>query len=306
MQPFENILVIMNPLENFASALKRAVELAALQNARLTVFDINQEFPRELSQPGLKSEEIIQEYQEKRRAQIETLLAGVDCPATPEIKILMGVSFTETIGQVLRGKHDLLIKPSGPNGNGVTSLNSTDINLLRNCPVPVWIVKPTGSKKYRRIMAALDPKSTEASAELNSKILDIATSLAASEQAELHAVSVWNLKCETELRSRAWRGDQLLDDLEKAYKKWLTQITRPYGRHGEKIHAHLIKGRGKVYDVISDEAKKHNADVIVMGSLSRTGIPGFFKGNTAERVLSRIKCSILTVKPDGLGSLAEA
>ena len=43
-------------------------------------------------------------------------------------------------------------------------------------------------------------------------------------------------------------------------------------------------------------------DTIVMGSVGRTGLAGFFIGNTAETVLSRVKCSVLTVKPDGFVS----
>ena len=41
---------------------------------------------------------------------------------------------------------------------------------------------------------------------------------------------------------------------------------------------------------------------IVMGTVCRTGIPGFFIGNTAEYVLSRVHCSVLTMKPAGFVS----
>jgi len=37
----------------------------------------------------------------------------------------------------------------------------------------------------------------------------------------------------------------------------------------------------------------------VMGTLHRTGLAGFFIGNTAEKVLSEVNCSVLTVKPAG-------
>ena len=36
-----------------------------------------------------------------------------------------------------------------------------------------------------------------------------------------------------------------------------------------------------------------------MGTLCRTGIAGFFIGNTAETVLADVHCSVLTVKPQG-------
>jgi len=43
-------------------------------------------------------------------------------------------------------------------------------------------------------------------------------------------------------------------------------------------------------------------DLIVMGTLSRTGIPGYFIGNTSESILSQVNCSVLTMKPPGFVS----
>lgn len=37
-----------------------------------------------------------------------------------------------------------------------------------------------------------------------------------------------------------------------------------------------------------------------MGSVARTGIPGFIIGNTAESILGQVQCSVLVIKPDGL------
>ncbi len=41
------------------------------------------------------------------------------------------------------------------------------------------------------------------------------------------------------------------------------------------------------------------ADLLVMGTVCRTGVPGFFIGNTAEDVLQQVDCSVLAVKPKG-------
>jgi universal stress protein E len=37
--------------------------------------------------------------------------------------------------------------------------------------------------------------------------------------------------------------------------------------------------------------------LVVMGTVSRSGIPGLLMGNTAERLIDRIDCALLTVKP---------
>jgi nucleotide-binding universal stress UspA family protein len=36
-----------------------------------------------------------------------------------------------------------------------------------------------------------------------------------------------------------------------------------------------------------------------MGTVARTGISGFFIGNTAEDVLNQVNCSVMAVKPEG-------
>lgn len=45
--------------------------------------------------------------------------------------------------------------------------------------------------------------------------------------------------------------------------------------------------------------KDLDAELVVMGTVGRTGIPGFIIGNTAETILNQIECSVLAVKPDG-------
>ena len=43
--------------------------------------------------------------------------------------------------------------------------------------------------------------------------------------------------------------------------------------------------------------EKHNIELLVMGTIARTGISGLIIGNTAEKLLPQINCSVLAVKP---------
>jgi nucleotide-binding universal stress UspA family protein len=67
-------------------------------------------------------------------------------------------------------------------------------------------------------------------------------------------------------------------------------------------HDEVTDLAGKVHRV----AGRIDASLIVMGSVGRAGVPGFFIGNTAEKVLRSCDRSILTVKPDGFVSPVEA
>ena len=56
---------------------------------------------------------------------------------------------------------------------------------------------------------------------------------------------------------------------------------------------------------IMNYIQQHDIDLVVMGTVGRTGISGFITGNTAERLLPRISCSILAIKPEGFKSPVE-
>ena len=60
---------------------------------------------------------------------------------------------------------------------------------------------------------------------------------------------------------------------------------------------HMVEG--ETCEVITEFVEKKKIDVVVMGTLARTGISGFFMGNTAESILNTIDCSMLAVKPPG-------
>lgn len=67
-----------------------------------------------------------------------------------------------------------------------------------------------------------------------------------------------------------------------------------------KPELHLLRGQPR--SVIPDLAAQLRADLVVMGTVSRTGIPGLIMGNTAEIIIGRISCSVLAVKPPGFAS----
>lgn len=46
--------------------------------------------------------------------------------------------------------------------------------------------------------------------------------------------------------------------------------------------------------------------MLVMGTVARTGVAGFFMGNTAENISQRISCSLFALKPKGFISPVKA
>lgn len=48
--------------------------------------------------------------------------------------------------------------------------------------------------------------------------------------------------------------------------------------------------------------EENGVDLVIMGTLARSGVLGMLIGNTAEEVLDRIQCSVLALKPKGFVS----
>lgn len=79
------------------------------------------------------------------------------------------------------------------------------------------------------------------------------------------------------------------------------------------IQESKIAGKNKVHHVrgtpdriIPQYVADENIDVLVMGTVARTGIPGFIIGNTAENIVQKLGCSLLALKPNGFVSPVRA
>jgi nucleotide-binding universal stress UspA family protein len=88
---------------------------------------------------------------------------------------------------------------------------------------------------------------------------------------------------------------------EKAiHKNWFEETLGPFEHLDVPFESHLIKGNAS--EVILGFVQSNEIDLLVMGTVARTGIPGLIIGNTAETVFSQVSCSILTIKPSGFKS----
>jgi nucleotide-binding universal stress UspA family protein len=309
MKRFKNILYFADGATVGCSALERAVQLAAANQARLTVLDVVPEYDSKLEMGTLWGGDLEVIERENREAELEDLIAGFqDAGIEIAKRVVRGIPFVEVIRAVLEDHHDLVVKAARPPDSFVKRvLGSTDLHLLRKCPCPIWIDQPGVAMPYRTVLAAVDPSDEEQddSARL---ILDLATSLAGREGAVFTVVHAWRLSGESMLRSGRVKipDDELghlLDEVRKQHTDRLGEILTEYGMSADDERVHLVKGEpAPSIRAVSNEL---DADLIVMGTLGRTGIPGFFIGNTAEEILQTTHASVLAIKPTGFVSPLE-
>ncbi len=306
MQRFERILLVADGAPGEDEATRRALALARDSGAALTVTAVMKAPPKslDLAATDVSRKELQKVLSEEREARLKRLAADHSAEGVKiETKLLVGAPFVELVREVIRGKHDLVIKAAQEERTTSAMLfGSTDLHLLRKCPCPVWILKSSQRKRYARILAAVDPDPGDKVAQgINRLILDLAVSLAQREKSELDVVHAWTLYGERTLRNRRVLLEAeiqgLAEQVRAAHGAWIRELLAPYPPEERRAQVHLIKGEAG--DVIPKVAEERRVDLIVMGTVARTGIPGFLIGNTAERVLARVDCSVLAVKPKG-------
>jgi nucleotide-binding universal stress UspA family protein len=301
MKRFKNILFFADRHDGLTSTLSRVIALSKANGARLTIMDvtpdsgladyINQTYDIDLNA----------QLREQRLQTLEQLIAShatMDVPVS--IRVVTGIPFIEVIRSVQHNNHDLVVKVAQHDTALATSLfGSTDMHLLRKCPCPVWIDHLQNDPVYHRVLAAVDPLDDK-SLDLQHLILDLATSIAAHEQASLEVVHAWDLPGESLLASGRGRIprhelDLILERKEQHHRQALDELLSAYNMSSQSDNVHLIKGPAT--EVISDAVTQQKIDLIVMGTLGRVTIPGLFIGNTAEEVLRKTRAAALTVKP---------
>ena len=306
MLRFQNILFVNRPGADNSRAFNRAITLAVENKAKLKVIEVHTTVT---PAPGMDEDQfshsaLIEATRTERLNHIDKMLEPFQSLVPISSEIFFGMPFIEIIMEVQRHKHDLVILAPDKKGIGTIIFGSTHMHLLRKCPCPVWIVKADELDAFNSIMAAVDMRVTDSrKEELNGKILELASSLAVAEGSELHVVHAWsapyaNLSAFNDQLSAGYASEGWINDVRDSHKDWLHELIDEFsGSHDIKPVAHLLQGEAS--DVIPQLAGRLGIDLVVMGTVARTGIAGFFIGNTAEGIITQLDCSLLAVKPEG-------
>ena len=314
MRRFKNILFVHQLAVDDPAAFQRAAALAEENAARLKVIEVLEEVSPDIGVPVpvLLTDVLRNTLIEESREQMEELVAPLRRKIDIGIEVLTGTPFLEIIREVLRNRHDLVIKAADKSGLITRVFGSTDMHLLRKCPCPVWLHKHGHTRPYHRVLAAVDfdgSSGTEQESTLNRDIIDLAASLAQREHSELYVGHAWYPQGAELLQTRpsglteAEISEYINETLacnERRLNELMGRAVDWAGRdvwQEVKPQARLVKGPARrAIPVLAEELQ---VELIVMGTIGHAGIAGILIGNTAETILSRIDCSVLAIKPGG-------
>jgi nucleotide-binding universal stress UspA family protein len=311
MQQFHNILFVSHAVQNETKALEQALQLTDDHEAQLSILVVCPSFPDELSEYRASYEDSLIDKINKAINMAKSSLKlkkkkipiniEVDCSSTPDIRI---------IRHVLKHSHDLLIK-GAETSESTKGFKALDMALLRKCPCALFLYRPFHHAfDAIQIAVAIDPNDEElAGQELALRLLNISRLLTDNYAAHLTIISCWSFALENYLRDKVWINtskkelDKLISEEKHSHKMSLESLVKRSNLNNEYTIEQL---KGEPEDLIPATITDTKIDILIMGTVARTGISGFIIGNTAENILQKIDCSLLALKPQGFVSPVKA
>ncbi|WP_026301370.1 universal stress protein UspE [Colwellia piezophila] len=315
MDMYQNILVVIDPTTEDQKALKRAIELAEKINtarpeqqvnitAFFSVFDFSYEMTTFLSsgERGSMRKMVINENE----SWLDDIISATNSQVNIHSKVVWhNRPFEAIIRQVIEKNHDLVIKGTHQHDKFKSVIfTPTDWHILRKCPCPVLLVKDHEWPEQGNILAALHVGSDEEEhLSLNNTITKQAKNIAQLITANLHLVNSYpGTPVNIAIEIPEFDASEYNNAMQAHHKEAMNKHATNFGI--ELSHTFVEEGLPET--VIEQTALKIDAELVILGTVGRTGISAALIGNTAEHVIDQLNCDVLALKPDGfISPLAE-
>ena len=189
------------------------------------------------------------------------------------------------------GRYYAVVKTG--NGDGARVGTPADWELLRQCRAPVLLVAEKKWHHTRPVLVALDLASrSPRKRALNKRVLEAGQALGRSLGVPLEIVAAIEVPVLLSDLDLIDTGSYVSD----AKAAMQPQIRRLSAAMGIPESAFVAK-RGPAHKVITSQAAKRRAQIVVVGTVGRTGVKARLLGNTAEKVLAHLHTDVLAIRP---------
>jgi universal stress protein E len=305
---YQNILVVIDPTTDEQKALKRAIELASKIKANnadskinitafFSIFDFSYEMTTILS--GDERDNMRQLVIKEKQLWLDSIISS----SSPNIDITSKVvwhnrPFEAIINQVIEHDFDLVIKGTHQHDKFKSVVfTPTDWHILRKCPCPVLLVKDHEWPQQGKILAALNVGSDEQEhLSLNNTITSQAQNIAQLINANVHLVNSYpGTPINIAIEIPEFDASEYNNAMQKHHKEAMSQHANSFNIPIDNTHVE----EGLPESVIENVALKIDAELVILGTVGRTGISAALIGNTAEHVIDQLNCDVLALKPEG-------
>jgi nucleotide-binding universal stress UspA family protein len=290
MPAFHRLLVPTDLGEASGPALLWAVELATKLGAKLWLLHVCEIAPYAYAGGGFTSVDLVTPIEDAARERLERCLDDVKA-RLPEATALLrrGSAETEILAAIEETHADVVVMGThGRRGLSHALLGSVAERIVQKSPVPVLTA---GSNRMPDIRRILCPTDFEPS---SSRAIDMAVELARRVGASITLVHVYDSPV------YAYSGVPFMPvvdtaaPIEKAAQAALDAAVEDLKRRIENPRG--ILRRGRAWEEILATAKETEADLIVMGTHGRRGLPHALLGSVAEKVVRLSPVPVLTAR----------
>lgn len=259
------IMVVIDPTQDDQPAFERGLESACLTGARLHLYACLNDSYGDDGQSAIEGR-----FQDRLKALMKRAEElGVE--ANSEVDWAQEWS-SQVAQAAARCSASMIFKNSFDHSDVQRELRLTsDWTLLRLSPCPVLMIKNFRDWKHRRILAAINSQSTDvAHIKLNNQIIGFAQSFTDAYGSDAHFVNAY---------------------LDRNNRPQEAALSEACGAPIE--HIHVVEGTPAA--AVTETADTLGVDLIIIGTVGRTGIKGQVIGNTSERILDHTEADVLVL-----------
>jgi len=316
MKHLKNILLFIDGDTN-PEILERSVLIAHTFGAKITIASVVESSSSDalVSKQNFNFSALELQLAENTRHMLQSAADSVNNAGVAiSIEVLVGDPLISIIELVQNLDECVLIKaPSPEDGLRKKLFGGIDLQLMRACPCPVEIGRPKTSEGVDRVVVAIDYDGNDADkSHLNGRILDAALLAVSGRHSDLYILHAWRIYGYSLLsQGKGKLPPEELDKIVKAERaerrEWLEKrIDRFMGSiDNSRIKSfipklELLEGDPKT--VIPNRVAELDADLLGLGTASRSGLKGVLVGNSAEEIIHRVNCTVVVLKPEGFKS----
>ncbi|HUO66570.1 MAG TPA: universal stress protein [Gammaproteobacteria bacterium] len=291
----KTIMVVVDPLtEEDQPVLHRAAWLAEKTGAALELFAADYDADIDsgrittawIPEPGAREQLLLRHR--RRLENFASALRGRGLKVS--VDVIWDYPLDEAIVRRVAAKQPWLVAKDTQHHTLIqrTLFSNTDWNLIRDCPVPLLLVKRREIAAAPTVLAAIDPvHEHDKPARLDDAIYEFGAELCAKTGGTLHLVHAVETPLGVQLPANVHAV--VAAQHREAMETFLLEHPVP----GPNVHVL----EGLAHQCLLSAAESQKADVLVMGAVVRRGLKKVLIGSTAARVLDRLPCDLVIIKP---------
>ncbi|MFA7482363.1 MAG: universal stress protein [Vulcanimicrobiota bacterium] len=301
LKNLNHILFVTDGLDDDTGGITATLRLARAGSARITILLLFPALPvamRDYQEPyeaGLRGQ--LEERLNAAAAALGHSISSfdlnivLDSEPNPAFRVIHHAEATSC---------DLVLKQAQTVEAG-RGFRAQDMVLLRKCPCPLWLHRPPKNPDRPRVAVAIDPEPEDEQAqELPLRLLKVGSELALSFGRRLNIVTCWDYPFANYLGRNAWYrvSEEETATIVRAVKnKNAAALEALIARSGIDSPYTIRHIQGAPTDILPEFVTRQDVDVLVMGTLGRSGLSGLLIGNTCEDIMRQLDCSVFALKP---------